>query len=101
MKSRNILNKLPKSLQEKAKDDNHAIWMADTKEHANSAFDLFIKKYKPNYPKATECLDKDRDRLLTFYDFQALYWHHIRTTNVVESPFATVKLRTYKTKGKL
>lgn len=98
-KTRNILNKLPKTLQEKGKQHIHNIWMAETKEDAEKAFDFFIEAYQAKYPKATECLEKDRDILLTFYDFPAEHWIHIRTTNPIESTFATVRLRTGKTRG--
>ena len=73
--------------------------MADTREHANEAFDLFVATYKAKYPKAVECLVKDREVLLTFYDFPAEHWIHLRTTNPIESTFATVRLRTKRTKG--
>jgi putative transposase len=98
-KTANILNKLPKTLHSKAKHHIHSIWMADTKENAEKSFDFFIEAYQDKYPKATECLEKDRDVLLTFYDFPAEHWHHIRTTNPIESTFATVRLRTGKTRG--
>ena len=77
----------------------HEIWMAQSKADAEKAFDLFIKTFQAKYPKATECLAKDREVLLVFYDFPAEHWMHIRTTNPIESMFATVRLRTYKTKG--
>jgi transposase-like protein len=98
-KTANVLDKLPKRLQPEAKQKLHQIWMADTKEHANEAFDLFVKTYEAKYPKAVECLTKDREVLLTFYDFPAEHWIHLRTTNPIESTFATVRLRTKKTKG--
>jgi len=98
-KTANILNNLPKSLQSKAKGDIHNIWMAETKEEAETAFDLFIEKYQTKYPKATSCLKKDREELLAFYDFPAEHWKHIRTTNPIESTFATVKHRTRRSKG--
>ena len=98
-KSGNVLNKLPKSLQSKARADLHDIWMAETKEDANEAFDLFIEKYEKKYPQATSCLAKDRAELLAFYDFPAEHWKHIRTTNPIESTFATVKHRTKRSKG--
>ena len=98
-KTMKVLNKLPKSLQPKAKDRLHEIWMADTREHANKAFDLFLATYQDKYPKAAQCLRKDRESLLAFYDFPAQHWHHIRTTNPIESTFATIKLRTHRTKG--
>ena len=98
-KTANVLNKLPKRLQPGAKDKLHQIWMASTKKQAHEAFDHFIETYQAKYPKATNCLAKDRDVLLTFYDFPAEHWIHIRTTNPIESTFATVRLRTAKTKG--
>src|SRR5260221_10739075 len=73
--------------------------MAETKKEAEKSFDFFIEAYQDKYHKATECLEKDRDVLLTFYDFPAEHWHHIRTTNPIESTFATVRLRTGKTRG--
>ena len=77
----------------------HNIWMADTRQHANQAFDLFLKTYEAKYPKAVDCLAKDRDVLLAFYDFPAEHWIHLRTTNPIESTFATVRLWTKRTKG--
>ena len=98
-KTGNVLNKLPKGLQKKAKSHLQGIWMAETRKQAENAFDFFLEAYGPKYDKATACLDKDRDALLTFYDFPAEHWKHIRTTNPIESTFATVRLRTYRTKG--
>ena len=98
-KSANIINKLPKSLHGKARVDLQAIWMAATREDANAAFDAFVAKYEAKYPKAVACLVADRDELLAFYDFPAEHWIHLRTTNPIESTFATVKLRTAKTRG--
>ena len=98
-KTANLLDKLPKRLQPEAKAKLHAIWMADSREHANRAFDLFQRTYEAKYPKAVECLAKDREVLLAFYDFPAEHWIHIRTTNPIESTFATVRLRTKRTKG--
>ena len=98
-KTANLLNKLPKALQPKAKSDLQQIWMAPGRRAAQSAFDHFVTVYAPKYPKATECLEKDREALLAFYDFPAEHWHHIRTTNPIESTFATVRLRTAKTRG--
>jgi transposase-like protein len=98
-KTGNILNQMPKSLQAKAKGHLHDIWMAETKAEAETAFDFFVRAYGAKYHKATERLVKDRERLLTFYDFPAEHWKHIRTTNPIESTFATVRLRTVKTKG--
>ena len=98
-KTANILNKLPKHSQAKAKQYIHDIWMAEIREDANKAFDLFLKTYGAKYPKATQCLEKDREELLAFYDFPADHWVHIRTSNPIESTFATVRLRTKKTRG--
>ena len=95
----NVLDKLPKGSQAKAKGMLHEIDLAETKEAARKAFDLFVSTYGAKYPKATECLEKDRDVLLAFYDFPAEHWVHIRTTNPIESVFATVRLRHDKTKG--
>ncbi len=98
-KTANVLDKLPKRIQPGAKDMIHQIWMAATRDHAGEAFDKFLKTYEAKYPQATECLSKDRDVLLAFYDFPAEHWKHVRTTNPIESTFATVRLRTKKTKG--
>lgn len=98
-KTANVLDQLPKRLQSEAKHKLHQIWMADTRAHACEAFELFVKIYRGKYPKAVECLMKDRDALLAFYDFPAEHWIHLRTTNPIESSFATVRLRTKKTKG--
>jgi putative transposase len=98
-KTANVLDKLPKRLQPEAKEKLHRIWMAATKADADQAFDLFVATYQAKYPKATECLAKDRDVLLTFYDFPAEHWIHLRTTNPIESTFATVRLRHRRTKG--
>jgi transposase-like protein len=98
-KTANVLNKMPKHLQPKAKAMLHDIWMADTRKDADAAFDLFLKTFRAKYPKAVACLEKDRDVLLTFYDFPAEHWVHLRTTNPIESTFATVRLRTRRTKG--
>ena len=98
-KTANVLNKLPKGVQPKAKAMLHDIWMAETTSSADQAFDLFVATFQAKFPAATACLEKDRDVLLTFYDFPAEHWIHIRTTNPVESTFATVRLRTRKTKG--
>jgi putative transposase len=98
-KTANILDKLPKRLQPEAKEKIHAIWMAPTKADADQAFDLFVATYQAKYPQATECLSKDRDVLLTYYGFPAEHWRHLRTTNPIESTFATVRLRHRRTKG--
>ena len=98
-KTGNVLNALPKSLQAKAKGDLHEIWMAPTRAQAIAAFDHFVKTYGAKYPKATDKLVKDREALLAFYDFPAEHWMHLRTTNPIESTFATVRHRTTRTKN--
>ena len=98
-KTANILNKLPKSLQSKAKRALQEIWMAETKKDALVAFDAFVETWSPKYEKAVECLTKDRDTLLAFYDFPAEHWKHLRTSNPIESSFATVRHRTVRSKG--
>jgi putative transposase len=98
-KTANILDKMPKSLHEKAKAMLQEIWMAPGREKALKAFDLFVQTFEAKYAKAVECLVKDRELLLTFYDFPAEHWIHLRTTNPIESTFATVRLRTVRTKG--
>lgn len=98
-KTANVLNYLPRSLQPKANAGLQAIWMADTRVHANKAFEAFLTIYQPKYPKATECLARDRVPLLAFYDFPAAHWVHLRTSNVIESTFATIRHRTERVKG--
>jgi len=98
-KTMNLLNCFPKAMHEKVKENIHNIWMAENKKAAEKAFDYFIDCYQDKYPKATACLEKDRDSLLSFFDFPAKHWVSIRSTNVIESVFATVKLRTAKTRG--
>ena len=98
-KTANILNKLPKSIQSKAKQKIHEIWHTDGKREAERLMNDFIQAYEAKYPKAAKCLEKDRDALLTFYDFPAEHWRHIRTSNPIESTFATVRLRTAKVRG--
>jgi putative transposase len=98
-KTANVMNKLPKSLQSAAKSKLHDIWHAENKDEAERLFRDFIKVYGAKYPKVEQCLVKDRDALLTFYDFPAEHWRHIRTTNPIESTFATVRLRTAKVRG--
>jgi transposase-like protein len=98
-KTANVLDKLPKNKQAKAKSMIHEIWMADTRENANKAFDAFLADYQAKYANACECLAKDRDVLLAFYDFPAEHWRHLRTTNPIESTFATIRLRHRRTKG--
>ena len=98
-KTANVLNRLPKSLQGKAKRALQDIWMAETRNDAELAFDAFAELYGVKYDKAVECLTKDRDVLLAFYDFPAEHWKHLRTTNPIESAFATVRHRTKRSKG--
>ena len=98
-KTANVLNKLPKSQQTKAKRALQEIWMAETKKDALVAFDAFIETWRAKYERAVDCLIKDRDALLAFYDFPAEHWKHLRTTNVIESSFATVRHRTVRSKG--
>jgi transposase-like protein len=98
-KTANVLNKLPTSQQPKAKRALQEIWMAETKKDALVAFDAFVETWGVKYDKAVECLIKDRDALLAFYDFPAEHWKHLRTTNVIESSFATVRHRTVRSKG--
>jgi putative transposase len=98
-KTANVLDKMAKGQQPKAKAMLHDIWQAATKAEAEKVFDLFVATYRAKYGKATECLAKDREELLAFYDFPAEHWVHLRTTNPIESTFATVRLRTVKTKG--
>ncbi|MGD8570260.1 MAG: IS256 family transposase [Gammaproteobacteria bacterium] len=98
-KSVNVLNYLPKTTQAKAKRALHEIWQAETKVEATKAFDLFIQTYEAKYPKATQCLQKDREELLAFYDFPAMHWQSIRTTNPIESTFGTIRHRTKRSKG--
>ena len=98
-KTANVLNKMPRSVQPKAKADLHEIWQAETRAAAHEAFDHFLEKYSAKYEAACECLKKDREVLLTFYDFPAEHWKHLRTTNPIESTFATIRLRHRRTKG--
>jgi len=93
-KPANVLEKLPKSVQSKVKAALHEIWMAETRDAAHSAFERTLKRFEPKCPRAMHCLAKDRDALLAFYDFPAEHWVHIRTTNPIESTFATLRLRT-------
>src|SRR3954468_10773610 len=95
----NVLNKLPKSQQPKAKRSLQEIWMAETSKDAQAAFDAFIAAYQLKYDKAAACLAKDRHALLAFYDFPAEHWKHLRTSNPIESTFATVRHRTIRAKG--
>ena len=98
-KTANVLDKMPKSIQSRAKSMIHDIYLAETKVSADKAFDAFINEFEIKYKGAVSCLKKDRDALLTFYDYPAQHWIHLRTTNPIESTFATVRLRTKKTKG--
>lgn len=98
-KTINVLDKLPKGQQPAAKGMLHEIWMSATRAGAIAAFERFIEVYGTKWPRATECLQKDRSELLAFYDLPAEHWGHLRTSNPIESTFATVRLRTYRTKG--
>lgn len=98
-KTANVLNKVPKAVQPKVKEALHDIWMAETQAAAHKAFDSCVKRFEGKYAKAMECLAKDKESMLSFYDFPAEHWQHIRTTNPIESVFATVRLRTTKTKN--
>jgi transposase-like protein len=98
-KSMNVLNCLPKSAQAKAKQALHNIWQAETLTEAEKAFELFIQTYEAKYPKATLCLQKDREELLNFYAFPAQHWQSIRTSNPIESTFGTIRHRTKRSKG--
>jgi transposase-like protein len=98
-KTANVLDKLPKTMQPKVKSALHEIYLAETREAAHKAFDSALRRFKDKYPKAMDCLEKDRKELLAFYDFPAVHWIHLRTTNPIESTFATVRLRTKKSRG--
>lgn len=98
-KTVNVLDCLPKSLQAKAKSELQAIWMAETRESAHTAFDRFVRTYQAKYPKAVDKLLRDREALLAFYDFPAEHWQHIRSTNPIESTFATIRHRSTRTKN--
>jgi transposase-like protein len=98
-KTANVLSKLPDSLHIKAKKMLNEIFMAPTKMDANAAFDVFIEEFDAKYPKAVDSLRNHRQELMEFYNYPAEHWCHLRSTNIVESPFATVRLRTNKTKG--
>ena len=100
-KTANVLDKLPKSVQANARQDLREIWMAPDRATAEAAIATFAAKYGAKYEKAVTCLVKDRDALLTFYDFPAEHWDHLRTSNPIESVFATVRHRTVRTKGAL
>jgi transposase-like protein len=98
-KTANVLDKMPKGVQGRAKGMLHDIYRAEDRKSANKAWDKFVETFEAKYPDAVKCLTKDKERLLTFYDFPAHHWEHIRSTNAIESPFATVRLRTDKTRG--
>lgn len=98
-KTANVMEKLPKSMQPKVKEALHNIWQAETRDEANRAFDNCIERFTGKYPKAMDCLIKDKTEMLVFYDYPAETWQHIRTTNPIESVFATVRLRTHKMKN--
>jgi putative transposase len=98
-KTVNVMDTLPRGQQVSAKSMLHEIWMAATKQEALKAMDKFAATYQAKYPKAVEGLLKDKEELLAFYDFPAEHWQHLRTSNPIESTFATVRLRTSKTKG--
>ena len=98
-KTANVLNKVPKAMQPKIKEALHDIWMADTRKNAHKAFKGCIRRFEDKYPGAMKCLEKDKDSMLAFYDFPAVHWQHIRTSNPIESIFATVRLRTTRTKN--
>lgn len=98
-KTANVLDKLPASLQPKAKQMIHEIYLAPTRMDANVAFDIFIEEFEAKYPRAVDSLRGHRDELLAFYNYPAEHWQHLRTTNAIESTFATVRLRTKRTKG--
>lgn len=100
-KTANVLNKVPKSIQSQVKHDLREVWTAPDRATAEKAIDIFAEKYGPKYDKAVHCLTKDRDQLLAFFDFPAEHWEHIRTSNPIESVFATVRHRTVRTKGAL
>ena len=98
-KTANILDKMPKKVQPAAKNMIHEMYLSSTKKDALKVYDLYIKTCESKYPRAVECLTKNSNKLFTFYDFPADHWIHIRTTNAIESTFATIRLRTAKTRG--
>ncbi|MBT3328105.1 MAG: IS256 family transposase, partial [Gemmatimonadales bacterium] len=98
-KTKNVLNKLPMGLQAHAKEQIHATWLAPTRKEEEASFDHFVATYDAKYPKAGGCLTRDRQALLVFYDFPGDHWRHLRTTNPIESTFATIRLRKAKTRG--
>jgi putative transposase len=98
-KTANVLNKVPKAVQPKIKEALQDIWMADSRDAAYRAYTVCVNRFEAKYPKAMDCLSKDKEKLLAFYDFPAEHWAHLRTTNPIESVFASVRLRTGKTKN--
>jgi putative transposase len=98
-KTGNVLNYAPKSVQAKMKQALHEVWQAETREAAEAAFNKFVEMFEAKYPKATQCLQKDREELLAFYDFPAKHWQSLRTTNPIESSFGTIRHRTKRSKG--
>ena len=98
-KTANVMEKLPKAIQPKVKAVLHNIWGADTRENAETAYQNCLDLFSAKYPKAMNCLEKDQASMLAFYDFPAENWQHIRTTNPIESVFATVRLRTTRSKN--
>jgi transposase-like protein len=100
-KTLNVLDKFPKSMQPNAHKDLREIWLSPDRASAEAAMTTFAEKYAPKYAKAVECLTKDRDQMLTFFDFPADHWDHLRTSNPIESVFATVRHRTVRMKGAL
>lgn len=98
-KTGNVLNYAPKPVQARMKQALHEIWQAETRQDAETAFAHFVAMYEPKYPKAAQCLQKDRDELLAFYDFPARHWQSLRTTNPIESSFGTIRHRTKRAKG--
>ena len=98
-KTRKVLDKLLKKMRPRAKTLIHDIYLAETKRNTERAFEHFCESYRDKYPKAVDCLEGDREDLMRFYEFPGAHWKHIGSTNVSENVFATVRLRTYKTKG--
>jgi putative transposase len=100
-KTANILNKVALAVQANMKKDLREIYLAPNRAAADMAIGVFAEKYAAKHEKAVECLTKDRDALLALYDFPAEHWDHLRTTNPIESVFATVRQRTVRAKGSL
>ena len=98
-KTANVLNKVPKAVQPKIKEKLQDIWMAETRDNAYKAFKVCVEQFELKFPAAMQCLEKDKAEMLAFYDFPAEHWPHLRTTNPIESAFATIRLRTNKTKS--